>query len=218
MPATFAVNTTRTLGYRVLRGVLQVVWRLAFRPLVVGLENIPAEGPVLIAPSHRSNLDFAYLIFVTPRKTFFMAKDSLWKVPVLGRLLTTMGAFPVRRGSADRDAMKSAEEVVIARQALVLFPEGTRRAGNTIDDLHDGAMFIAARHGAVVIPVGIAGTERALPSGAKFPKFVRTAVVVGAPVLPPPTEGRVSRSELAHATERLQAGLQAAYDDAVRML
>jgi 1-acyl-sn-glycerol-3-phosphate acyltransferase len=73
-----------------------------FRPRIEGAENIPGTGPVPGAPIHRSNIDFAFIIFVTKRKTFFMAKDSLWKVPVLRTLISTMGAFPVKRGTADR--------------------------------------------------------------------------------------------------------------------
>jgi 1-acyl-sn-glycerol-3-phosphate acyltransferase len=158
------------------------------------------------------------LIFVTRRKTFFMAKDSLWKVPVLGTLLTTMGAFKVHRGAADREAMNHAERVLEQGQALVLFPEGTRKDGHTVEDLHDGAMFIAARQGAVVVPVGIGGTERALPKGAKFPRITKTSVVVGNPIQAPRSEGRVSRSQLAEATKQLQAGLQEAYDAARGLL
>jgi len=214
----FRLNPRKTPGYHVLRALVSGLWALLFRPKVVGLENIPTDGPVLIAPIHRSNIDFAYVVFVTPRKTFFMAKDSLWNVPVLGRLLSTMGAFPVRRGSADRDSMGFAESVLSAGQALVLFPEGTRRDGDDVGELHDGAMFLAARHGARVVPVGIGGTQKAMPKGAKLPRPARTAVVVGKPLQPPTSDKRVSRSQLAEATEELRAALQVVYDEARALL
>jgi 1-acyl-sn-glycerol-3-phosphate acyltransferase len=140
-----------------------------------------------------------------------MAKDSLFKVPVLGSALIQLGAFPVKRGTADREAMRSAEEVLNAGHALILFPEGTRKYGPHVEPLHDGAMFIAARTGAMVVPVGISGTDRALPDGAKFPRPVKVRVVVGAAISPPPGEGRPSRSLIAEKSEELRVELEAAY-------
>lgn len=139
------LRTRKTLGYRVVRRIVLIVWKLMFRPTVVGAEKIPSSGPVLLAPIHRSNIDFAYLIFATERKTFFMAKHTLWKFPVLSQFIQTMGAFPVKRGTADRESMKNAEEVLRQGQALVLFPEGTRQEGDVVGALMDGAMFLATR-------------------------------------------------------------------------
>jgi 1-acyl-sn-glycerol-3-phosphate acyltransferase len=208
----------KTIGYRVVRSIVVAVWRVMFRPKVVGAENIPASGPVVLAPIHRSNIDFAYLVFATQRKTFFMAKDSLWKVPVLSTLITTMGAFPVKRGTADRESLKNAQQVLSEGQALVLFPEGTRQEGDEVGPLFEGAMFIASRAGAPVIPVGLGNTEKAMKKGAKFPRPVRTTVVIGAPIQPPSSESRVTRTELASATDELKRGLQAAYDTARGLL
>ena len=86
---TLVLRTKKTLGYRVVRRLVLLVWRVMFRPTVVGAHHIPDHGPVLLAPIHRSNIDFAYLIFATDRKTFFMAKHTLWKVPVLSTLIQT---------------------------------------------------------------------------------------------------------------------------------
>jgi 1-acyl-sn-glycerol-3-phosphate acyltransferase len=195
----------------VIRGLAQ----LFFRPRVRGRQNIPLTGPVLVAPIHRSNLDFAFTLFISPRKVFFMAKDSLFQVPVLGSALIQLGAFPVKRGTADREAMRSAEEVLTGGNALILFPEGTRKYGPHVEPLHDGAMFIAARTGATVVPVGIAGTDRALPDGAKFPRPVKVHVVVGAPIAPPDFEGRPSRTQIAEKTEELRRSLQAVYRESL---
>jgi 1-acyl-sn-glycerol-3-phosphate acyltransferase len=166
---------------------------------------------VLIAPVHRSNLDFAFTLFISPRKVFFMAKDSLFRVPVLGGLLTRLGAFPVRRGTADRESMSSAEEVLRQGQALVLFPEGTRKEGLEVQTLHDGAMFVAARTGAIVVPVGIGGSERALPHGAKFPRPTKIRIIVGTPISPPSSEGRVARSTVTAKSEELRVALEQLY-------
>ena len=215
---TLVLRTKKTLGYRACRRLVRVVWRLMFRPTVVGAQRIPATGPVVIAPIHRSNIDFAYLIFATDRKTFFMAKHTLWKVPVLSTLIQTMGAFPVKRGTADRESMKNAEEVLAQGQALVLFPEGTRQEGDEVGPLMDGAMFLATRCQVPVIPVGLGNTEKALKKGAKFPRPVKTTIVIGEPILPPAIEGRIPRSLVTEQTDRLRDGLQSAYDQARSMV
>lgn len=205
------LNPTKTPIYYVAATLLTVLWAILFRPNVEGRENIPRSGPVLIAPVHRSNLDFAFTLFISPRKVFFMAKDSLFRVPVLGGLLTRLGAFPVRRGTADRESMSSAEEVLRQGQALVLFPEGTRKEGLEVQTLHDGAMFVAARTGAIVVPVGIGGSERALPHGAKFPRPTKIRIIVGTPISPPSSEGRVARSTVTAKSEELRVALEQLY-------
>jgi len=208
---TLNLNTKKDLGYRVVAGLISGVSTLLFRPKVTGAENIPLEGPVLIAPIHRSNVDFAFTLFISPRKVFFMAKDSVFRVPLLGPLLLHLGAFPVKRGSADRESMALAEEVLREGHALVLFPEGTRKEGFGVAPLHDGAMFVAARTGAVVVPVGIGGSDRAMPKGAKFPRPARIRIVVGTPIAPPSSEGRVARSAVSAKSEELRLELERVY-------
>ncbi|HEY5092900.1 MAG TPA: lysophospholipid acyltransferase family protein [Acidimicrobiales bacterium] len=205
------LSEKRTLTYRLCAGIVAVAAKLCFRPTVVGAENIPLTGPVLIAPIHRSNVDFALTLFISKRKVFFMAKDSIFRVPILGPLITHLGAFPVKRGSADRESMTLSEEVLRQGHALVLFPEGTRQEGRAVAPLHDGAMFVAARTGAIIVPVGIGGSDKAMPKGAKLPRFSRIRIVVGAPIQPPSSQGRVARSALAAKSEELRAALEAVY-------
>jgi 1-acyl-sn-glycerol-3-phosphate acyltransferase len=192
-----------------------VLAKLLFRPTVLGAENIPLTGPVLIAPIHRSNVDFALTLFISKRKAFFMAKDSLFRVPVLGPLITHLGAFPIRRGSADRESMAYSEAVLRQGHALVLFPEGTRKEGPHVAPLHDGAMFVAARTGATIVPVGIGGSDRAMPKGAKFPRPSKIRIVVGAPIEPPSSTGRVSRSQLSAKSEELREALERVYHESL---
>lgn len=202
------LNTRKDWGYRVVAGLISGLSSILFRPIVTGAENIPLEGPVLIAPIHRSNVDFAFTLFISPRKVFFMAKESVFRVPLLGPLLLHLGAFPVKRGSADRESTSLAEEVLRQGHALVLFPEGTRKEGLNVAPLHDGAMFVAARTGATIVPVGIGGSERAMPKGAKFPRPARIRIVVGPPISPPTSEGRVSRSAITAKSEELREALE----------
>lgn len=205
------LNPHKTLTYRLCAGLVWGLARFFFRPTVEGAENIPLSGPVLIAPIHRSNVDFAASLFISPRKVFFMAKDGLFRIPLMGWLLARLGAFPVTRATADRESLRLSEEVLRRGQALVLFPEGTRKEGFAVEPLHDGAMFIAARTGAVVVPVGVGGSERAMPVGARFPRFAKVHIVVGKPITPPTSEGRVSRSQIVAKTEELRSELEAVY-------
>ncbi|HUY42542.1 MAG TPA: lysophospholipid acyltransferase family protein [Acidimicrobiales bacterium] len=218
MPATedLVLNTQRTVIYRVCRALVAVMAKILLRPSIEGVQHIPSSGPVIIAPIHRSNVDFAVSVFLSPRKVFFMAKDSLFRVPILGPLLIRVGAFPVRRGSADRESMARAEEILRRGQALVLFPEGTRKEGMAVGPLQDGAMFVAARSGAWVVPVGIGGTEKAMPHGAKLPRLVKIHIVVGEAIAPPVGEGRVSRSAITAKSEELRAALESVYREAMR--
>jgi 1-acyl-sn-glycerol-3-phosphate acyltransferase len=210
--ATLKLNPRKTFAYHVVASILSGLSRVLFRPKVTGREHIPLSGPVLIAPIHRSNVDFAFTLFISPRKVFFMAKDSVFKVKWFGALLSHLGAFPVHRGAAtDRESMKAAEEVLRQGQALVLFPEGTRKEGRHVDTLSDGAMFIAARTGATVVPVGIGGSHKAMPLGARIPRPAKIRIVVGAPIAPPVSPGRVPRSVITAKSEELRQALEAVY-------
>ena len=208
------LNPRKTLTYRICAGLVRVVAQVMFRPTVIGADNIPLTGPVIIAPIHRSNVDFAFSLFISPRKVFFMAKEGVFHPAIFRALLLRLGAFPVNRNSADRESMRLAEEVLKRGEALILFPEGTRKSGTSIEALHDGVVFIASRSGAKIVPVGIAGSEQAMPVGAKLPRFAKIQIVVGKPIDPPMGEGRVSRSQIAEKTEALRQELGAVYDDA----
>ena len=212
----FEIDPRRTPLYRVERMLFGTVLWAWFRPRVVGRENIPDTGPAILAPVHRSFADFGFAAFCTDRKLFFMTKDEMWNNKWLGKLLLTVGAFPVHRESADREALQRAEEVLRRGELLVLFPEGTRREGRAIEDLMEGATFLSARTGAPIVPIGIGGSDLAMPKGSAIPKPRKIQVVIGPAIPPPPrTEGgRVSRSAVRAATEALVPKLQAVYDEA----
>jgi len=128
-----------------------------------------------------------------------------------------MGAFPVRRGTADREALRQCMEVIREGEPLVLFPEGTRQSGPIVQPLFEGAAFVAGRTQVPIVPVGIGGSERAMPKGSKVIRPVKVVMVVGAPLDPPApaTEGgRPSRRAVHEVTERLHAEIQALFDAA----
>lgn len=202
--------------YFALRSVLRGITRLYWRPEVQGAENVPAHGPVILCPVHRSFMDFLVAAQVTRRKLYYMAKDDLWHNARFGRFLDSIGAFPVDRTGADRQAMACSQAVLERGDVLVLFPEGTRREGPVIEDLHEGAAFLAARTGAVIVPIGIGGTAEAMPKGSKLVRPVKVRVVVGRPLAPPgrSERGRVPRHQVHELTEQLRRQLQHLYDEA----
>jgi 1-acyl-sn-glycerol-3-phosphate acyltransferase len=212
----FEIDPRRTALYRLERMLFVTALWTWFRPKVVGRENIPATGPAILAPVHRSFADFGFAAFCTERKLFFMTKDEMWNNKWLGKLLLTVGAFPVHRESADREALQRAEEVLNRGELLVLFPEGTRRVGAEVEDLMEGAAFLSARTGAPIVPIGIGGSDLAMPKGSTVPKPYTIQVVIG-PAIPAPARtegGRVSRSAVRAATADLVPRLQAVYDEA----
>ncbi|HEY1444540.1 MAG TPA: lysophospholipid acyltransferase family protein [Acidimicrobiales bacterium] len=212
----FEINPDYTPLYGIERTIFVTALWTWFRPRVTGREHVPETGPVILAPVHRSFADFGFAAFCTDRKLFFMTKDEMWKNKWLGRLLLSVGAFPVHRESADREALQRAEEVLRQGCPLVLFPEGTRREGPVIKDLMEGAAFLSARTEAPIVPIGIGGSDLAMPKGSAIPKPRTIQVVIG-PAIPPPARtgrGRVSRSAVHAATEALVPALQAVYDEA----
>lgn len=206
------------ISYGLVRGLFVALFKLFGRVTVIGAENVPATGAFLLAPVHRSNVDFALTSIVTKRPMRYMGKDSIWKSKALGRFVSMLGAFPVHRGSADRDALRACIDIVGGGSPLVMFPEGTRQTGPVVQDLFDGTAYVAARTGVPIIPMGIGGSEAMMPKGAKLPRFTKLVLVVGEPIVPPPPteKGRVARSTMGPLTARLHEDLQRLFDDAQR--
>lgn len=206
-----------TIGYCLCRSIAIGAARAWFHIEISGQENLPSKGPFILAPVHRSNIDFLLIAAaVRRRKLRYMVKDQVWKVPMLGKLVSSLGGFPVHRGAVDRKALKQAELALKAGQVLVLFPEGNRRSGNLVEDLHEGAAFLALREGVPIVPVGIGGSERAMPKGSKWIRPAVIQLVVGEPIFPPslPQGSRVSRSAIQALTAETASRLQQLLDSA----
>ncbi len=195
--------------------IAKVFWRISFE----GIENVPVEGPFVLAPIHRSWIDFGLVSGVTRRRMGYMGKESLWKNKAMGSFITMLGAYPVNRGAPDREALRRTLDILGKGEPLVLFPEGTRRSGPVIEHLHEGAAFVASRAGVPLVPVAIGGSERALPKGKGLPRPVKIHVIVGAPIHPQPiAEGsrHPSRRAVKELTVELQGVLQDLFDRSQR--
>ena len=209
------LTTGGRAAYRVLRalcaGAAAVLWRVE----VDGLERLPVAGPFVLAPVHRSYVDFLVVAVAVPRVMRFMVKNSIWKSRGLGWAVAYMGSFPVDRDRPDREALRHCEQSIEGGDPVVMFPEGQRRSGDVVEELFDGPAWVACRYRVPVVPVGLGGTDRAMPIGAKMIRPARVRVVIGEPIYPEvPATGRVPRRLVGELTDRLRDEVQRLYDEA----
>lgn len=200
--------------YRAIRFVLEVWCRLFWRMEVIGRDRLPAAGPFILAPAHRSYVDFLVTGAAVPRVMRFMAKDSLWKVAWFGRFLEHMGSFPVNRERPDRSALRNCEEALTHGDPVVMFPEGRRKEGPVVEELQEGPAWVACRYRVPIVPMALGNSDAAMPIGSKLVRPVKLRVVIGEPIYPDvPATGRVPRGKVAEVTEQLRAGVQRVFDE-----
>lgn len=144
--------------YAVVKVILRVLFTVVLRMRVEGTENIPKEGPLVIASNHLSLLDPPVIGTAATRKVHFMAKQELF-VPILGDIYKILGAFPVRRGGADRAAIKHGIEILQSSQVLAIFPEGTRSKTGKLGKAEPGALMMASKAMATIVPCCVIGTD-----------------------------------------------------------
>lgn len=148
---------------------------------VVHAERVPREGALIVAPAHFSNIDPPAVACAIPRQLDFMAKEDLFRVPILGWLIRSVGAFPVRRDAGDSDAVRLAIKMLESGRAVLMFPEGRRGDAFTLGTINRGIAVLAKRTGAAVLPVAIVGTHKMLPRGQSRPKRYPVRVAFGEP-------------------------------------
>ena len=192
-----------------------VWWFLVRGPLtrfskmrVWGRERVPLTGPVVLASNHQSFYDIFVLGSAMRRPIFYMAKTELFENPIVDRIITHAGAFPVRRGEVDRGALESAKEVLARGDVLGIFIDGTRHHADAVGEVRAGAAMIAAQAGAPVVPVYIHGTDKVVDA-PRTP----VSVTFGRPIM---ISGRGSKAYRAGAEQigaelrRLQAFAESA--------
>lgn len=165
--------------YKIGKLLCTAVCKLFLTFKISGRENFPANGGFLLASNHKSNLDPIILGVVCKRELTFMAKESLFKIPLFSWILLNVNAFPVKRNSADTFALKSAIKKINSGKGLLIFPEGMRSESKEAVKIQPGIGFIAAKTNAPIIPVFISGTEIALPKGAKFIRRAKIRITFG---------------------------------------
>jgi 1-acyl-sn-glycerol-3-phosphate acyltransferase len=214
--AGFFDTWRKRLWYDFVRGLIVWFSRAFWRLRVTGTEHVPRTGPFILAPVHRSNVDTPLVAAVTSRRLRYMGKDAMWKYGWSAWFFSNLGGFPVHRGQPDREAMRRSEEVIAGGEPLVMFPEGTRQTGPIVEHVFDGVAYVALRTGTPIVPVGIGGSEGAMPKSAHMIRPVKITMVVGEPIevtAPAPGE-RVQRRAVRELTERLTKELQQLFDEA----
>lgn len=159
--------------YTVAKNVVYAILKPIYRFQVIGKEDFPKEGGVLLCSNHIENLDPPVVGINAPRPVHFMAKEELFSVPVLKNLLPGLNAFPVKRGMSDREALRKGLGLLKEGKVLGLFPEGTRSPNGELQKGLAGAGFFALRTDAAVVPCAIIGP---------YKRFKRLKVVYGKPI------------------------------------
>ena len=160
--------------YRVLRFIARALAFVIFPYKIIGREKIPKTGPLILCANHVSFIDPVWLgIAVKNRQIYFMAKEELFEIKVLGGIIRRLGAFPVKRGGSDVDAMKFGYEVLQKGNIMGIFPEGTRSKTGKLGRAKAGAAVIAHKSQTNILPVAIV-----LP-GQRVKPFRRVKIVVG---------------------------------------
>jgi 1-acyl-sn-glycerol-3-phosphate acyltransferase len=191
--------------YAFLRGLMRTMTTVYLVGLfkVVGIENVPRTGPLIICPNHSATLDPPMVPAFVPRgDTWNMAKSEYFKRPLSNFIFHAYHAFPVVRHTADRAALKWSFDLLKAGHALIIYPEGTRVESGVLASPEPGAGFLAQKAGCPVLPVGLTGTRECLPKGARWPRRTRVTITFGKPflVLQKRADGtRVSHEEASDA-------------------
>lgn len=198
------------LYYRMFKwAAVTPMFHLYCRGRIYGKEKLPRTGPVILVSNHASDFDPPFIAAGLERPVAFMAKEELFKVPILGPAIRGFGAYPVKRGSADRSAIRAALASLEQGWAAGLFLDGTRRPDGRIHDPKLGAAMIAAKTQAPLLPVSIWGTEHILPEGAKFVRPVPVTIRVGEMIAPPASGDRAA---LEATTQACVAAVMALHD------
>lgn len=166
--------------YSLLQIVFGLFFKILFRAEIHGRENMPKDGAVILAANHMSNWDPPFVATFLSRPVSYMAKAELFKNPIFGSAIRACYAFPVKRGEADRGAIKTAIQILKQGRCLGLFPEGTRSRNGKMHKAEAGVGLIASITNAPVVPAAIIGTNHIFTKGEYFPKL---KVIYGEPVV-----------------------------------
>ena len=197
--------------YWLLEGISLLVLNTLGGLFVIGEENVPPLGPVLMVSNHVSYLDPVAIGDASPRRVVFMAKADLFKIKLLGFLLRGVDSFPIKRGEADRAAFKNTLSMLGEDRVLCIFPEGTRSSTGEIGEAEAGAGVFATRTGCPVVPVYVHNSNRMLSHGGKLHRGFPITVTFGSPFILPKTMDReAAGKELMRAIVRTKEAFEQA--------
>ena len=191
---------TRPWFYYFGNTALRAIFGLVMRVEIRGLENVPREGPLIVAISHSSFLDPLLAGAYLPRDVTPMAKIEAFSIPIIGWIVRSYGAFPVRRGEVDISAFKTALQILQGGGAMVIAPEGHRSETGTLQQGREGAIMLSLRSGAPILPVAVWGGKAFWKNLSHF-RRTDMKFYVGEPIIPEATGAKPTRErmvEMAH--------------------
>jgi 1-acyl-sn-glycerol-3-phosphate acyltransferase len=201
--------TSLLLYYLFKWSVISPVLHLYFQGRIYGAEQVPRRGPLVVVSNHASDFDPPILSSCIRRPVAYMAKEELFRVPVLSQAIQLYGAYPVKRGSADRSAIRAALASLEQGWAAGIFITGTRTPDGRISDPKLGAAMIAAKAQAPLLPVCLYGTHRIFRKGSTIPRPVPLTIRIGTPIPPPRS---TDREELERITQECAKVINTLYD------
>jgi 1-acyl-sn-glycerol-3-phosphate acyltransferase len=182
--------------YIPVRGTARLFFALMGGRSVYGAENIPKTGPAIVASNHASMTDPPLVPSCIDRPIYVMAKEELFAIPVVGKVLRKVRSFPVKRGTPDRAALRRAITLLQEGHLVLIFPEGGRGpGGGELLPAQRGLSMIATKANAPIIPAYAKGTDIMLPRNAKFPRRVHTSVTFAPAIHPAAFKGDKSSED-----------------------
>jgi 1-acyl-sn-glycerol-3-phosphate acyltransferase len=182
---------------------------LYFRGRIYGADHVPQQSALIVVANHASDFDPPIVSNCVGRPVSYMAKEELFQVPLLKQAIRAYGAYPVKRGSADRSAIRAALQQLDKGWAVGVFLQGTRTPDARIPAPKLGAAMLAAKAQVSLLPVSLWGTQAIIQKGSKLPRTTPVTVRIGAPILPPPSN---RREDLEAVTQQCVDAIHALHD------
>lgn len=198
------------LLYAFLKPFFRVWFDLYHRTTVEGLENLPPQGPVIVACNHCSYLDPPFVGAHFPWRLHYLAKEELFKNPLFGGAIAALGAIPVPREDVQKagSILKLLVKLLEEEKNILVFPEGKRSETGRLGPLESGVAFLSLRTGAPIIPAYLSGTFEAFPKGKLFPRPIKIHLAFGRPIWPTQFKGKTDREIRGAIMEELERVLK----------
>ncbi|GJQ26831.1 MAG: 1-acyl-sn-glycerol-3-phosphate acyltransferase [Phycisphaerae bacterium] len=198
--------------YRFMRFLSRMLFKIYFRGRAFHVERVPDAGGVLIVSNHQSYFDPVAVGQALPREISFMARDTLFRNPIFGRLIRALNAFPVRRGAADVGAVKEALRQLRNGWAVVIFPEATRSPDGRLGPINPNSLAIAKRAEVPIVPTIVDGAFEAWPRSQRWPSPRPVHVTYAEPIQVEQVREWTLEQITETITKRMQAALEASKD------